>query len=339
MRKEKAIAVTDKDSDQADSSRPLTVSILISAGALAIALLHVLLPTVEIDAITIALLILALLPWIGPIFKSIELPGGIKLELREEMRQLKSEVSEKLEIEEKKRSEIDERIRQIEIAFRGQDIGQAQKSEIESALKAFDAYLRSLGADYGDFPAVNVVTDRPSLYIAHYEPDKNEIVVVESALADRDGLYREYCYRAFQEPLDDELRDRIVPPVEEPYYGLAGIISGFGFYLACSFQNEAASSLLISLNSRSEVWGSSPRDGGQMHMQSLGERWARFLWSLRESFGADALDRSLISAWNEVEIVPDPNHLSQRFLTNLSGQLETGDLVEKARADWDLELD
>jgi hypothetical protein len=60
-----------------------TLQALISAGALLIALAHLIWPQVKIDAITIALIVIAIVPWLAPLFKSLELPGGVKLEFQE----------------------------------------------------------------------------------------------------------------------------------------------------------------------------------------------------------------------------------------------------------------
>lgn len=55
----------------------------ISLGALLLALVHLIWPSLSIDWITVALLVLALLPWLGPVFKSFELPGGFKVEFQQ----------------------------------------------------------------------------------------------------------------------------------------------------------------------------------------------------------------------------------------------------------------
>lgn len=51
--------------------------------ALMLALGHILWPTLAIDAITLGLLVIAVVPWLAPLVKSLELPGGWKVELRE----------------------------------------------------------------------------------------------------------------------------------------------------------------------------------------------------------------------------------------------------------------
>jgi len=60
---------------------------LVSLVALALALGHLLWPSLAIDAITLTLLAIALVPWLAPLFKSLELPGGWKVEFQEQLRQ------------------------------------------------------------------------------------------------------------------------------------------------------------------------------------------------------------------------------------------------------------
>jgi hypothetical protein len=57
--------------------------ISITLGALGIGLLHLLSPTLTIDAITVALITIAILPWLAPLFKSIEFPGGLKVQFQD----------------------------------------------------------------------------------------------------------------------------------------------------------------------------------------------------------------------------------------------------------------
>jgi len=51
----------------------------ISGVSVLLALGHTIFPAVKIDSITVALLVIAILPWLGSIFGSIELPGGLKV--------------------------------------------------------------------------------------------------------------------------------------------------------------------------------------------------------------------------------------------------------------------
>ena len=52
----------------------------ITIGALVAASLHLLWPVIVMDAIALILLGVAILPWLAPLFKAVELPGGLKVE-------------------------------------------------------------------------------------------------------------------------------------------------------------------------------------------------------------------------------------------------------------------
>lgn len=51
--------------------------------AVSLAILHLIFPKINIDLITVSLLALAVIPWVETLFKSVELPGGLKLEFQE----------------------------------------------------------------------------------------------------------------------------------------------------------------------------------------------------------------------------------------------------------------
>ncbi len=55
----------------------------ITIGAIAIALIHLIFPNLKIDAIKITFLFIALAPWLSSLFKSLEFPGGWKIEFKE----------------------------------------------------------------------------------------------------------------------------------------------------------------------------------------------------------------------------------------------------------------
>jgi hypothetical protein len=63
--------------------RPAYLRVLLTAVALAVAISHAKWPSLTIDGVTLGLIVLAILPWLAPIIKSIELPGVGKIELQE----------------------------------------------------------------------------------------------------------------------------------------------------------------------------------------------------------------------------------------------------------------
>jgi hypothetical protein len=61
----------------------LGLSIAITVVAVILAGLHLAFPHIEVDALTSVLALIAFSPWLAWILKSIELPGGVKLEYRD----------------------------------------------------------------------------------------------------------------------------------------------------------------------------------------------------------------------------------------------------------------
>lgn len=59
------------------------IKLIISIGATLVAVAHLIFPNVSIDIITVVLIALAIIPWLETLFKSVELPGGVKLEFQE----------------------------------------------------------------------------------------------------------------------------------------------------------------------------------------------------------------------------------------------------------------
>lgn len=59
------------------------IKFIISIVAAFVAFAHLIFPKVNIDIITVTLIALAIIPWLEPLFKSVELPGGVKLEFQE----------------------------------------------------------------------------------------------------------------------------------------------------------------------------------------------------------------------------------------------------------------
>ena len=65
--------------------------------AILIALAHLIWPSLSIDAITLTLLFISLIPWLSPLFKSLEFPGGLKIEFKELKEKMDSIVAKETE--------------------------------------------------------------------------------------------------------------------------------------------------------------------------------------------------------------------------------------------------
>ena len=66
--------------------------IFVTTVALLVVIVHALLPNITIDSISLVLLVIAVLPWLIPLLKSLEFPGGWKLEFQE-LQQAKNEAN------------------------------------------------------------------------------------------------------------------------------------------------------------------------------------------------------------------------------------------------------
>ncbi len=63
--------------------KPYAMHIGITLAAVSIAVAHMFWPDARIDAVTVTLVVIALLPWLGAVFRSVELPGGLKVEYKD----------------------------------------------------------------------------------------------------------------------------------------------------------------------------------------------------------------------------------------------------------------
>jgi hypothetical protein len=59
------------------------IQFLISIIAIVLVIVHIIWPNLTVDLITVALLVIAIIPWLGSLFKIVELPGGVKIEYHE----------------------------------------------------------------------------------------------------------------------------------------------------------------------------------------------------------------------------------------------------------------
>lgn len=59
------------------------ISLAITFLALVIAFAHIIWPDLKIDGVTLGLLVVAVIPWLAPLFKKIKLPGGWEIEYQE----------------------------------------------------------------------------------------------------------------------------------------------------------------------------------------------------------------------------------------------------------------
>jgi basic membrane lipoprotein Med (substrate-binding protein (PBP1-ABC) superfamily) len=59
------------------------IRIIITVVAIALAVVHIIFPKINIDAITVILVGIAAIPWLEPLFKSVGLPGGVSFQFQD----------------------------------------------------------------------------------------------------------------------------------------------------------------------------------------------------------------------------------------------------------------
>ena len=59
------------------------IQIGITIIAIAFIIIHLIWPNLAVDGITLVLIIVAIIPWLAPLFKSLEFPGGWKIEFQD----------------------------------------------------------------------------------------------------------------------------------------------------------------------------------------------------------------------------------------------------------------
>lgn len=79
--------IQDDKSNAANAS--VLTRLLVTAVALAAVAAHLIWSSLKVDGVVVAMLVVALLPWLGSVFESLELPGGWKVKYREVQQQLK----------------------------------------------------------------------------------------------------------------------------------------------------------------------------------------------------------------------------------------------------------
>jgi hypothetical protein len=78
--------IRDGKSNAATTS--MLTRLVVTAVALAAVAGHLIWSNLKVDGVVVAMLVIALLPWLGSVFESLELPGGWKLKYREIQQQL-----------------------------------------------------------------------------------------------------------------------------------------------------------------------------------------------------------------------------------------------------------
>lgn len=255
------------------------IGITISAVALALAVAHVIWPHVKIDGVAVVLLALATVPWLAPIFNSIELPGGWRFEYRQIQRDVQ---------------QVKHRVGEVE---RRLQISGAATPELErmldTAVGAFAGYLAAIEpALEAPLPSVHL---QPRLGNAQYDHKLHQIQLDPGLADDPYAVMREYAHHVLFGVHPD---------------GNDGVESGVADYLIASHSGDPRLGVLAVAFFRRNFDGFTRAELRNLtnalrfddlpesaSPQEVGEVWGGALWDLRERVGQADADRLVAAAW------------------------------------------
>ena len=131
------------DSNQAVPWPPPLSLILVSVLAVGAAVVHVAVPSLTIDAVTLGLLAVAALPWLAPVVKSFKF-GSLEVDLRD-LQQNLYEVRSRVEESVQKVDDLSDQVQRI--AFSGA-VDAGTRTELETVMSGFFAHLRQAASRY-----------------------------------------------------------------------------------------------------------------------------------------------------------------------------------------------
>jgi hypothetical protein len=327
-----------RDNQSSKVSRLLPAA-LISGGAVTIAVIRLVWPDLNLDSVTLALFVVAIIPWLGPIFKTIELPGIGKFEFQEFQRK----VTRQLKQQDERVKHVAERVNRVEsLAFSGTT--PEQERFLSAALGQFNEYLQSLAVDVGPAPSVEV---RTGIQNAYYDGTNNKIVLDAPLASDQDVVLREYTHHVLMSMRPESYED-----LERSGQGVE---SGLADYLACSSTDDPVLGERAALVYH-ELWGLDRpyirnlknakgfENLDLTHPQDEGEVWGGAFWEIRERLGKSDADGLLVAAWAATErfgadqpSAPFAKALIETLAARTSGALATDirDVLERRDVRFD----
>lgn len=243
------------------------------------AAVHVAVPSLSIDATTLALLGVAALPWLAPILKSITLPGGFELVLQD----LKQEVgSVKDQVEESSRRVEDLASRVQELLFEGDPVPAEQKEEISGAVAGFRSFLSTCGLPVpAANPSVKVDAEIPRPFYTG-EPDPHIWILPETPAEETYRLYAHHVLGEVYHGRSDSIERLALQ------YGLAFYFTASYESAAPIFDNSMGDLSLKSALANENAW---------QYAMKAGAAWSLTFWELRDLMSPEQADEALANAW------------------------------------------
>lgn len=176
-------------SNQVVPWRPPLSLILVSVLAAVAAIIHVAFPSLTIDAVTLGLLAVAALPWLAPVVKSLKF-GSLEVDLRD-LQQNLHEVRNRVEESAQKVEDLSDQVQRI--VFSGA-VDAGTRTELETAMSDFFAYLRQVGLPLPSTePHVEVVDSRGPANPVYYSARIGKILVARKLTGDLGRVLSAYA--------------------------------------------------------------------------------------------------------------------------------------------------
>lgn len=317
LRTDDAEAVADVDEHRERGRSAVILGVLITTSAIGLVALHVARPRLRIDGITVALILVAALPWLGSIFNAIQLPGGWRFEYQ----QFKQVVQKQL-------SDVSSRVERVEQYVFSGEVTDELKDKLGRALHEFHNYLQGLGIPLPqDEPQVHIESPVKSAgWLAYYESKANRIVISSQYADDPDLVEKQYAHQVLIGLADCESG--------KWQWDAEAIEAGLAVYFVCSFNNRPLLGQLtlsrLSTPVSSSNWAEDLRNQWKVSdMPSpaqptlAGMAWGGALWEVREILGHEATDRLIIGAWRGLEVCRGAS-VAAEFTSRLLSSLESG---------------
>lgn len=274
----------------------LTVQIVVSASAIGGLLAHIFLPGFSLDFVAVALLGIAVLPWLGVLIESFEF-GGAKVRYRQ-LHEKVQEVEKNLVRTQESLGTLDTRMGKVESFVFSGAASPEQQADLSAALSAYRQYLAQLGIEPGPVLRIHVDNEE-SPYAAYPDPENGRFVIGVALANQPDALLHEYTHHLLATLATAERANWDL--------GIAGIESGLAYYLPSSAgQNHVHAGMYdLSAPPRPDIFTPNPAHRDGLH-------WASAFWELRAGYGSAGLDRSLLEAWQTAWEASQPD--GHRFL-------------------------
>ncbi|WP_406510566.1 hypothetical protein [Streptomyces sp. NBC_00212] len=162
---------------------------MISVGAVGAAAVHIVKPDVKIDGATLVLAAIAIVPWLGDLFESIELPGGAKFQYRK--------LEERLEAAEQRaedvRLAVNDASRQARVALVASGDESVQGEEAAEGVGRLMAEFTELRRSMHSTPARTLRQERIFAELVRLAPQLVDFDIA-GALGSADGGIRLTAY-------------------------------------------------------------------------------------------------------------------------------------------------